>query len=615
MSSYTVTFLPERVVGATEPGRTVLEVAVAAGVGLASVCGGQGTCGKCRVIVLDPELGEDREALACQLVVDRDLTIEVPPETQVRDSRILTQAALGTALTVGETPLALRVPLKVTSPDSARHEADAERLLRALRQRLGGQFQDYALDLPALRALPMLGRSQGWRFDALVGDFDGLGRVIGLEPSSGATTYGLAIDLGTTTIVAGLFDLTTGRVVSTHAHLNEQTTYGADVISRILYAQEGEEGLTELRDAARNTIAHCVRAVLRAESLTPDDAVAAVIVGNTVMTHLLLGVDPANIRREPYVPAMRTVPTLRAADLGLPIRPGAPVYLAPCVASYVGGDITAGALAAAVTDSPQLTLFIDLGTNGEAVVARDEWAVCCSCSAGPAFEGSGLDHGMYAASGAVEQVVYHRDTDTVDYRVIGDEAPRGICGSGYVDALAELLRAGVLDRSGRIDPSFPSPRVRLRNEIPEFVLIWGRELGREGDISIGQDDIQTLIRSKAAVYAGVATLLDSLNLQVSKIERLFIAGGFGNYLDADNAVTIGLLPDLPRDRIHFAGNTALAGAAMALLDREARRRVESIAARMTNFELSAVPSYMERYVSGLFLPHTDLSLFPSVTQG
>ena len=610
MSRHTVTFLPGGVAVATEPGRTVLETAAAAGVGINSTCGGQGTCGKCKVTVL----GEDREVLACQLLVERDLTVEIPPESQVRDSRILTKLSVGAALTVGEAPLAQRVAVELAPPGAARHEADAERLLRALRQRFGGAFQDYALDLAALRALPAVGRSQDWHFDAILADVTGVGRVIAVEPSASAA-YGLAIDLGTTTIVAALLELDTGRVVGSHAQLNGQAPFGADVISRIIYAQEDEHGLAELRETARDTIAHCVATVLREHDLEPDDALAAVIVGNTVMTHLLLGVDPANIRREPYVPALCSLPTLRAADVGLAIRPGAPVYLAPCVSSYVGGDITAGALAAAVTDSPQLTLFIDLGTNGEAVVARDEWAVCCSCSAGPAFEGSGLDYGMYAASGAIERVAYDSATDAVDYGVIGDEAPRGICGSGYVDALAELLRTGVIDRSGRIDLSFASPRVRVRNDLPEFVLVWGSEAGREEDISVGQDDIQTLIRSKAAVYSGVATLLDSLNLRAMEIERLLIAGGFGNYLHPDHAVAIGLLPDLPRERIHFLGNTALTGAGMALLAREARQRTGAIAVRMTNFELSTVPSYMERYVSGLFLPHTDLSLFPSATQG
>lgn len=608
MSRHTVTFLPGGITAATESGRTVLETAAAAGVGINSACGGNGTCGKCQVLV------EGREVLSCQLVVDRDLTVEIPPESQVRDSSILTKLSVGAALPVEEAPLVRRLSVELPPPQVEQQEADAERLLRHLRQRLGGAYDDYALDLPALRALPRVARQQSWRFDVLLADCDGVGRVIGVEPTRSAS-YGLAVDLGTTTVVAALVALETGQVLATHAHLNQQAPFGADVISRIIHTQEHPDGLTALREAARQTINLCVSEVLRAQGLAPEEALAAVIVGNTVMTHLLLGVDPANIRREPYVPAFRSLPTLRAADLGLAIRPEAPVYLAPCVSSYVGGDITAGALAAAVTDSPQLTLFVDLGTNGEIVAARDEWAMCCSCSAGPAFEGSGLDYGMYAAAGAIESLTYDPESDRVEYRVIGDEPPRGICGSGYVAALAELLRAGVLDRSGRIHADFPSPRVRLRNDLPEFVVVWGKEMGREEDISIGQDDIQTLIRSKSAVFSGVTTLLESLGLRATEIERLLLAGGFGNYLDPDHAVAIGLLPDISRERIRFLGNTALTGAGMALLGREARRRTEAIAARMTNFELSSVPGYMERYVSGLFLPHTDLSLFPSVTQG
>jgi uncharacterized 2Fe-2S/4Fe-4S cluster protein (DUF4445 family) len=255
-----------------------------------------------------------------------------------------------------------------------------------------------------------------------------------------------------------------------------------------------------------------------------------------------------------------------------------------------------------------------MGTNGEIVVGQHDWLMCCSCSAGPAFEGSGLAYGMYATLGAMERISYHPETDRVAYQTIGGAKPRGICGSGLVDALAELLRAGVIDRSGRINLGFASPRVQVRNERPQFVLVWGEEVGREDDISLGEDDIQNLVRSKAAVYAGVATLLDSLGLEASRIEQVLLAGGFGNYIDAENAVTIGLLPDVPLDRIHFVGNTAIAGARMALLERGARRRAEALAARMTNFELSIVPGYMDRYVSSLFLPHTDLSLFPSVAR-
>jgi uncharacterized 2Fe-2S/4Fe-4S cluster protein (DUF4445 family) len=275
----------------------------------------------------------------------------------------------------------------------------------------------------------------------------------------------------------------------------------------------------------------------------------------------------------------------------------------------------AGVLATGIAGAREMTLFIDLGTNGEIVITQDEWMVCCSCSAGPAFEGSGLDHGTYAREGAIERVFYDPAADQVHYRTIGDLPPLGICGSGYVDLLAELLRAGVIDRSGRIDGSFPSARVRARDGHSEFVVAWAQEAAGGRDICIGQDDIGNLLRSKSAVYAGVATLLESLGLGLSGIGRLLLAGGFGNYLDPDSAVTIGLLPDLPRERIQFVGNAALAGATQALLRGEARRSLSSITGRMTSFELSAVPGYMERYVSGLFLPHTDLSLFPSVARG
>jgi uncharacterized 2Fe-2S/4Fe-4S cluster protein (DUF4445 family) len=255
-----------------------------------------------------------------------------------------------------------------------------------------------------------------------------------------------------------------------------------------------------------------------------------------------------------------------------------------------------------------------MGTNGEMVVGSEEWLMCCSCSAGPAFEGAGLKHGMYATVGAIERLNYDPTTDRVEYLTIGGARPRGICGSGLVDSLAALLRAGVIDRAGRINLGFSSRRMRIRDERPEFVLVWGEEVGREDDIALGEDDIQNLIRSKSAVYAGALTLLDSLGISVSEIEQILVAGAFGNYLDAENAVTIGLLPDLPLDRIRFIGNAAVAGARLCLQGREARAQVEELASRMTNFELSLQPGYMERYVSGLFLPHTDLHLFPSVAE-
>ena len=625
MNSHIVVFQPDGVCVEAEHGKTLLEVAATAGVAIDSACGGQGTCGKCRVVVtlgraggqpgdqLSPAEIQQGMALACQATLEDDLVVEIPPESQRTDLRILTsESGTEPSLAADDVPLARSVLLRLPEPKFGQEEGDAERLLGAVTACWRDGFEGLAIDLPALRSLPALARHEA-DLSAFVGDFDGWGRILGVAPGS-QPGYGLAVDIGTTTVVVYLIDLSNGSFVNSCAHLNDQVSFGEDVISRNNYAQEHAGGRAELRDAVRHTINRCLLRAADEQGISPDQVIAAACVGNTVMTHLLLDIDPSGIRRDPYIPAVRSLPTLRGSEVGLRINPAAPIYLAPCVSSYVGGDVTAGVLATSMADSPKLTLFVDLGTNGEIVVGNQEWLVCCSCSAGPAFEGSGLEYGMYATVGAMERVAYDPESDRVTYRTISDAKPRGICGSGLVDALAELLRAGVVDRAGRINLGFPSPRVRVRNEGPEFVLIWGEEIGRESDISLGEDDIQNLIRSKSAVYAGVATLLETLGLETSQLERALLAGGFGNYIDAENAVTIGLLPDIPLERIQFVGNTAIAGAHMALLSRAARRRAEDLAHRMTNFELSTTRGYMDRYVSGLFLPHTDLTLFPSVAR-
>jgi len=625
MSSHIVVFLPDGACLEVESGRTILEAATAAGVAIDSSCGGQGACGKCRVVVsLGRPGGEPGDlvskddiargvVLACRATVEDDLVVEVPLESQRGEVQVLMGHGEGPAAPSETwTPLASRLPCALVSPEEERESSDDERLLAAMRETAGDSFSGFTVELPALRALPRLARRHGWSLDALVADEDGRGSIFDLEPGTDRERYGLAIDIGTTTVVVHLIDLGTHGFVGACASLNDQVSRGEDVISRIIYTQEHEGGLEELRDTVRATINRCLRELTETHGVQQNEIIAAACAGNTVMTQLLLGIDPTAIRREPYVPAVRMVPTLRAAELGLDLHPRAPVYLAPCVSSYVGGDITAGAFATGIGETSRLTLFIDMGTNGEMVVGNEEWLMCCSCSAGPAFEGSGVEYGMYATVGAIERLRYDVETDGVEYMTIGEARPRGICGSGLVDALATLLRAGAIDRAGRINLGFASPRVRVRNERPEFVFVWGEEVGRADDISLGEDGIQNLIRSKAAVYAGAETLLESLGLDAGSVEHILVAGAFGNYLDADSAVTIGLLPDVSLDRIRFVGNTAVSGARLALLDRDARRGMEDLTGRMTNFELSVVPGYMDRYVSGLFLPHTDLRRFPSV---
>ena len=627
MSTHIVVFQPDGACVEAEPGATILEVANKAAVALDSACGGQGACGKCRVIVALGRPGGrpsdllSREelargvVLACQATVEDDLVVEIPPESQRSELQILIgQGAVGREATETDVPLAERLEVRLQPPLREEREGDRERLLQAITRARGDRFAEVDVDLDALRALPVLAREENWQFDALVADLEGRGHVFGLDSSTGAHAYGVAVDIGTTTIVIHLIDLATAGFVDACASLNDQIGRGEDVISRIIYAQEYAPGLSELRAAVLATINRCLGEVCEQQGISGGQIVAAACVGNTVMTHLLLGVDPAAIRREPYVPALRSLPALPAREVGLDIFPRAPVYLGPCVGSYVGSDVTAGVLATGMADSPRLSLLIDLGTNGEMVIGNHEWLMCCSCSAGPAFEGSGLEYGMYATVGAIERLSYDPETDAVEYLTIGGGKPRGVCGSGLVDALATLLRAGVIDRAGRIDLGFPSPRVRIRRERPEFVLVWGEEVGRADDIALGEDDIQNLIRSKAAVYAGAETLLEGLGLDPSHIDQIFVAGAFGNYLDAENAVIIGMLPDVPLDRIRFVGNSAVAGARLALLARSARQRLEELARRMTNFELSMVPGYMDRYVSSLFLPHTDLKLFPSVAE-
>ncbi len=627
MSSHIVVFMPDGACVEVESGRTLLDVANEAGMAIDSACGGQGVCGKCKVMVTlgrtggqagdklsKEELGEGM-VLACQATVEDDLVVEVPVESQRGELQILMdQGQVETAVREAETPLASRRALRVGPPGQDGGRGDAERLVESLRVETEGRFGGIEVGLGALRSLAAVGPAENWEIEALVGDFGGQGEVFGIEACEGRGSYGVAVDIGTTTVVVHLIDTATGGFVDACASLNDQVAQGEDVISRIIWTQEHPDGLAQLREAARDTVNRCVRELAERRGIDVREIVAAACVGNTVMTHLLLGVDPAAIRREPYVPSVSSPPTLRAREVGLGIHPEAPVHLAPCVGSYVGGDVTAGVLAVGAGESSRLTLFLDMGTNGEMVIGNREWLMCCSCSAGPAFEGSGVEYGMYATVGAMERVSYDRETDQVEYMTIGGAKARGICGSGLVDTLATLLRAGALDRAGRINLDFRSERVRVRDERPEFVLVWGEEVGRADDISIGEDGIQNLIRSKSAVYAGAETLLHGLGLEASDLEQILVAGAFGNYLDAESAVLIGLLPDVALDRIRFVGNTAVAGARLALLGRDARQRMEGLARRMTNFELSVVPSYMDAYVSGLFLPHTDLRLFPSVAE-
>ena len=330
------------------------------------------------------------------------------------------------------------------------------------------------------------------------------------------------------------------------------------------------------------------------------------------MIHLVLGLDPTFIREEPYIPAISVPPRASAGRLALHINPHASVYCMPSVGSYVGGDITAGVLSSGLFLTDKVTLFIDIGTNGEMVLGNKEWLISCACSAGPAFEGGGVRDGMRATAGAIEDVWINRRTLEPNYRTIGNRPARGICGSGLIDLLGELFVAGVIDKSGHFVADAPSDRVRSGRHGNEYVVAWEQETGHDRDIVITEADVNNLMRAKAAIYAGFSSLCRSVGIKPADVEEILIGGAFGQYINVEKAIDIGLMPDLPWERFRFLGNTSAVGAYTALVCTEMRHEVVKIAKRMTYLELSADNTFMDEYTSALFLPHTDLDAFPSV---
>ena len=502
-------------------------------------------------------------------------------------------------------PLARQLTLAVEPPSLADTASDRERLERAFRSHLGGQVPRFALS--ALRALGPTLRRGNWQVTVTLAEVDDEPWVIGVESGgAGRRCLGLAVDVGTTTVSMELLDLTTGETLGTRLAYNGQRAFGSDVTSRLMYAEK-PGGLTELQETVVATLSALINELAGATGVDREEIRAVACAGNTVMAHLLLGLDPTAIRREPYVPVTTVFPTVRAQDIGLALADEAILYTLPAVSGYVGGDITAGLLATGIADEEPLSILIDIGTNGETVLGNREWLMACSGSAGSAFEGCGLEWGMNATAGAIERVWV--EDGRICYRTVGEEHPQGICGSGLIEALGNFLTAGIIDRSGKVIPN--APGVRQGEYHLEIILAPAAETAAGRDITLRQPDIENLIRDKAALYGGSRILLANVGLSFDEVERVLIAGNFGRSLDIEQAVHIGLLPDIPREKIQFIGNSSLAGARLALLSGTARRRALEVASGVTTLELTVEPCYFEEYTAALFLPHTDLSLFPT----
>ncbi len=641
MADHTVTFTePQHATISVPTGTLIVEAAARAGIEITQPCGGQGRCGRCAVQITAGEVRsrstlrlteEDikaRYVLACQAVLERDASIRVPPQEQITRRLTTDRTVAEVTVPAGYDPLTAqtirRINLSLSPPSMDDQTDDWSRLQTGLRQAFSGDKTGLAeagveISLPALTKIGEALRAGAWNVSAVVetGAWDqapGTVRLIDLLPgniSTGEPLYGAAVDIGTTTVTVWLVDLATGQVKAQVAEYNQQVTRGEDVISRIIYASK-ENNLSEMQALVQGTINGLIEQACKRVQADPAAIYKAVVAGNSTMIQLFLGIPAASIRLSPFITTVNHTPRLSARAVGLMIHPEGIVDCLPNVASYVGADITGGVYAAGVDDMEAVTLFMDVGTNGEIVLGNKDWMVTCAASAGPAFEGAGVKDGMRATRGAIEEVWINSETYEPSIRVIGNVKPQGVCGSGLLSLLAELFLTGLVDKAGKVNTSLDTPRVREGEHGGEYVLVWGPETANSRDIVITHVDIDNLLRAKAAIYAGFSVLADSVGVPLESVEQVLIGGAFGQYINVEKAVEIGLLPDMPWDRFFFLGNTAVRGAYLALLDRQVRLRVRDIASRMTYIELSADNSFYDAFMSALFLPHTDLSRFPSV---
>jgi uncharacterized 2Fe-2S/4Fe-4S cluster protein (DUF4445 family) len=636
--TYKLTFNPYEITVEVERGENLLRAASDAGIHINASCGGEGVCGKCKILVESGDLDTARSGFvsdeawnlgyrqACQCRIESDVVVRVPPESLL-DHRTITRRRSGIALR--PIPIDLE-SLKASGfyhpafqkrfvqlPPPTLHDnvCDLTRLERGLAQQhaLGSITLDYYLT----RKLAQVMRECDYQVTVTL-DYSRrryrFPHMVNIEP--GDTTqrhFALAVDIGTTTVWVELIDLARGQILGHSADYNGQLSYGDDVISRIIYSQR-DQGLQKLQRSAAASINQIMHRLLKRHQLSVEEISHLTLAANTTMTHLFYGLEPKFIRLSPYTPAVCNIPLTRARDLGLDLPPNVFIYCVSSVSSYVGGDIVAGVLASGIYKDSKLTLYIDIGTNGEIVIGNEDWLAGAACSAGPAFEGGGIRFGMRATSGAIEDVSINPDTFEPMIITIDMVKPKGICGSGLINLMAALMEANLLGPNGRFRDDLNTSRIREGEYGLEYVLATAPDTQTGRDITLSEGDIDNLVRAKAAMFAGYVTLLQNVGYTLQDLDQVILSGGFGNFINIENAIAIGLLPDLPRDRFQFVGNGSLQGATLLALSREMLAEERRVASMMTNFELSETPGFMNHYTAALFLPHTQMDLFPTVKE-
>jgi uncharacterized 2Fe-2S/4Fe-4S cluster protein (DUF4445 family) len=632
---YKVRFIPHEREVEVSGGESLIRAALQAGVHVNASCGGGGVCGKCRVLVeeglvkgglsdrLTPEDVEKGYRLACLAKIEDDVIVRIPVESTVDASALNQQVSPRRTAIIKEfnfdalkekglfLPPVIKKYLEISPPDAQNNMPDVSRLIGELRQ--NSDWHKLELTLPVIRKLPAVLREDNFRVTAtLVKPVRDDGKTLITNIQAGDTSissYAIALDIGTTTVYAQLIDLKSGKCLGEHGDFNGQISYGEDVISRIIFAEKAG-GLETLQRVVVETINRVLNKAISKSGVDKENISTISIAGNTTMTQLLLGIDPRYLRRAPYVPASTLYPPFTAASIGIDLNEQTIALVFPQISSYVGGDIVSGIMGTGMYREEELTLFLDIGTNAELVIGNKDWLACTACSAGPAFEGGGIEFGMRAAKGAIEDFLLDPVTFEPMILTIGDERPKGICGSGLLTMAAVMFETGLINNNGKFARDLGTSRIRCTEGIWEYVVAWKSETQIDRDIVLTELDLENLIRAKGAIYSGCMTLLEEVGLSMDAIERIILAGGFGSYIDLEKAMTLGLLPEIDPERVTYIGNGSLMGARMSSLTNAIRQDVVEVTGRMTNFELSETPSYMNNYVAAMFIPHTEIEKFP-----
>jgi len=641
----TITFLPANRTVEVVSGSSLMKAARAAGLHINASCGGAGVCGKCRVLLEQGELkGGKSEKLsaeeyengyrqACISEIYEDVTVRIPEESGRQKGGLGTEVPLRhhARMHVFEIgmikeegmffPPVEKHCLELAKPSVHDNRADVTRLIQAI----GNQLSKHQIvtGLTVLRKIRRALREKDFLVTVtleLPVNKKSKHHLLNIQPGCWShRNFGLAFDIGTTTVYGVLIDLNTGKIIAKASCYNPQMSYGEDVIARIIHAEK-PKGLKMMHDLVIGSMNELIDTMLQDVApffglnngpVTRDEINSITIAGNTTMTHLLLELEPDSIRRAPYVPVSTFFPPMAADDLDLDLPHHCVALLYPAISSYVGGDIVAGVMGSGMYRTELLTLFIDVGTNAEIVIGNKDWLACAACSAGPAFEGGGITHGVRAVEGAISDFSLNPQTFEPMNVTEGDKLPIGICGSGLLIIVATLFEQGLLNQSGKFN-DIDTPRIRQGRNGVEYVLAWEEECGTAHDIVINEVDIENFIRAKGAIFSGITTLLEQVGLEVTDLEQIILAGGFGSYIDLDSAMSVGLLPEVDPDKIVYVGNGSLMGAWMSELSNHIRKDVVNVVHRMTSFELSEIPAFKDQYVASMFLPHTDLSLFSRV---